>query len=191
MSYVKMLALAAGATMALMAFAVGSASATTLEIKGVTRNESIKLTGGLAPETSMVMRNTSGSTLGSCSSGSGTGSTATFTGASVIGAGSESSYSCTAPVTVDKAGTVSITHISGTTNGTVISSGAEVTISSGFGTLNCKSNEGTHVGVLTGKASGQAVLDVSAVVNCGFLLPSAKVEGTGVITSPEGLGVSA
>lgn len=194
MKYLKMLGLAAGATMALMAFAVGSASATTLEIGGTTQNKSIEITGSLSSGTSAIMGNTSGTTVKTCTGGSGAGSTTSpFTGTSVSGVeGAVEGASCSgSESTVHKKGTVKIEHISGSTNGTIISSGAEVTVPTTLGTVNCKSGEGVDVGVLTGKASGQATVHVNAVVNCGFLLPSATMKGSGVVTGPEGLGVSA
>jgi hypothetical protein len=58
-----------------------------------------------------------------------------------------------------------------------------------FGNLSCRTGEGTDIGTLTGKATGQATIDFKAVVNCGFLVPSSTWQGSYTITSPEGLGV--
>ncbi|HEX6204942.1 MAG TPA: hypothetical protein VFZ29_03950, partial [Solirubrobacterales bacterium] len=81
--------------------------------------------------------------------------------------------------------------IPGTTNGTVFSEEAEITVGSPFGTLNCKTNAGVDLGTLTGTKEGHATIDVNAVLNCGFLMPSATLKGTYTVTSPTGLGVSA
>jgi hypothetical protein len=90
------------------------------------------------------------------------------------------------PVTVHKSGELHITWTSGT-NGTVTSSGAEVTTGSPFGTINCKTGEGTHLGTLTGVAAGKATMDINAVLSCSGI--SSKWEATYTVTSPEGLGV--
>lgn len=194
MNHLKMFALAAGTTMALMALAVSSASATTLEIGGTTKNESIKIAGNLSAGTSAVLSRTDGTTANTCTEGSGEGSmTSPYTGSKVTGPVTGfAGGGCANGVTVHNAGKIYIEHVSGTTNGLVYSEEGEVTVETAFGfAVNCKSNAGTTIGTLTGKASGNAVVDVNAVVNCGFLMPSATVKGTGVVKSPEGLGISA
>jgi hypothetical protein len=67
----------------------------------------------------------------------------------------------------------------------------EWTISTAFGTVNCKTGTGTDLGTLTGVSSGNATMHINAVLNCGFLLPSATFKGTYTVTSPSGLGVTA
>jgi hypothetical protein len=66
----------------------------------------------------------------------------------------------------------------------VFSEQAEVTVGSPFGNLTCKTGSGTTIGRLTGKGSGggAAILDVNAVLNCGFLVPSASWKGTYELT---------
>lgn len=192
MKYVKMLGLAAAAAMALMVFSAGGASATTLEVGGTAKNESVKITGSLEKETSAKLESTSGTIYNTCVEGEGTASTeGSFTGETVGGANIEKSVGSCAkePITVHKSGSIRVEHITSSTNGTVVSVGAEITSPSVLGTLTCKTGTGTVMGVLTGKASGQATLHVNAVVNCGFLLPSTKVSGNFVATTPEGLGV--
>ena len=192
MKYLKILGLAAVAAMALTAFAASTASATTLEVGGVTKNESVTLDASLASGTKAVLARTDGSLANECAASTVQGSTASpFTGATVTGPISSLSFTeCTRPVTVHKAGTLHVAH-TGTTDGTVTSSGAEVTVGSPFGTLNCKTGEGVHIGTLKGTASGHATMEIGAVLNCGFLVPSATWKGTYVVTSPTGLGVSA
>jgi hypothetical protein len=89
---------------------------------------------------------------------------------------------------VHKSGSLSIKWISGT-NGTVTSSEAEFTTGSPFGTLNCKTGAGTHLGTLTGVASGHATVDINAALSCSGV--SSKWEAEWVITTPTGLGVVA
>jgi hypothetical protein len=93
------------------------------------------------------------------------------------------------PVTTHKGGTLHIKWIEGTTNGTVTSSGAEVTTGSPFGTLNCKTGEGTHLGTLKGvaKTTEHATMEINAVLSCSGI--SSKWEATYTVTSPTGLGV--
>ena len=100
-------------------------------------------------------------------------------------------FECTRPVVVHKQGSFGIEHIAGTTNGTVASLAAEVTFGTAFGTANCKTGVGTDIGTLTGVKAGLATLDVNAVLNCGFLVPSAIWQASYTITIPERLGVSA
>ncbi len=189
----KALGIAAVAAMAFTAFAASSASATTLEVGGVAQNNSITITFTKTSGHKAVLARTDGSLANECTSGDihiSIGSP--FTGTTVTGPVSTLSFSnCTRPVTVHKGGTMHFQHIASTTNGTVSSSGAEVTVGSPFGTLNCKTGEGVDLGTLTGTASGHPEMDVSAVLNCGFLVPSATLKGVWTATSPTGLGVVA
>ena len=192
MKHLKALGLASVSAMALMAFTAGSASATTLEVGGATTNSSVTIEASLASGTGVAWLRTDLTVANTCWSSSVAGSTSSpFTGTTVTGPVSSMTFTeCTRPVTVHKAGTLHVQH-TGTTNGTVSSSGTEVTVGSPFGTLNCKTGAGVDIGTLTGTASGHATIDLKAVMNCGFLVPSALWGGTYVITSPTGLGVSA
>ena len=196
MKYLKMLGLAAVAAMSFMAFAAGSASATTLEVTTETTNAAVTITASIESGKSATLSRTDGSLANTCTESHVHGTTDVFTGPVVSGPLTPGSAglsfgNCSRPVTVHKSGSLSVTHISGTTDGTVSSSGAEVTVGSPFGTLNCKTNEGTHIGRLTGVGHGHATLDVEAVIPCGFLVPSALWSAHYEITTPTGLGVSA
>ncbi|MDQ2630559.1 MAG: hypothetical protein M3Y75_06240 [Actinomycetota bacterium] len=192
MKFLKMLGLATVAAMALTAFTAGNASATALEAGGVEQNGTVTIEMSLAAGISMIIGRTDGSLANTCTTSNLAGDTETFTGTTVTGAVDSLSFSnCTRPVAVHKSGTLHIAHIAGTTDGTVTSSGAEITTGSPFGTLNCKTEAGVDIGRLTGTASGHATLDFSAVINCGFLMPSATWKGTYAVTSPTGLGVVA
>ncbi|MDQ2629615.1 MAG: hypothetical protein M3Y75_01380 [Actinomycetota bacterium] len=170
----------------------GSASATTLEIEGVTQNQSVDINLGLALGSSAVLSRTDGSLANTCTNSRIRGSTVTYTGATVTTWANTLSFeSCERWVTVHFPGKLHIEHIGGTTDGTVSSSGAEVTVGSPFGTLNCKTGFGVDLGRLTGSKWGWAMLDVNAVLNCGFLVPSATWKATYETTWAQGLGVSA
>lgn len=197
----KMIGLATLSALSMMAFATGSASATTtLEIGGVTQNGPVTLTMSLAEGTSSVTARTDGSFANTCTQSQMHWNTTIFTGTVVTGPltghpnGTPSdgmSFSgCEGSVTVHDPGTLEIDHIDGTTNGTVYWEDGEVTESTPFGTVTCKSGSTSHLGTLTGTATGHATLHIDTVFNCGFLVPSMKWEATYIVTSPTGLGVS-
>jgi hypothetical protein len=197
MKHLKIIGLAAVAAMALMAFAAGSASATTLEVEGKTTNAAVTITASLEPETSAILEDTNKLTQDTCTESHVHGATEnTFTGTSVSGAVTTLTFAkCTHETTVIKPGKLSIAHIAGTTDGTVTSSEAEVSIKSTvFGvTITCKTGTGTPIGTLTGKEAGKgdATMDINAVVSCGAFVPTAKWTGSYVVTSPTPFGVSA
>lgn len=192
MKHLKMIGLAALAAMALMAVAAGSASATTLEVTGVTQNKSVTIEATLASGSSATLETTSSSFQDTCTSSTVKGKTeGTFTGATVGGKVSTLTFgNCTHGTRVVANGSLSVSHIAGTTNGTVRSSGAHVEVdSTTFGaTLDCTTSN-THIGTLTGVKHGKATMDINAVVNCGFFVPSALWKGTYSVTT-EGIGVS-
>lgn len=188
----KALGLAAVAAMAFTAFGASSASATTFEIGGVTTNAGVTFEISLRSSTKTVFARTDGSLADECGGSTASATTETFTGSTVTGTNAKLTYFlCTRVITIHKAGKVHLERIAGTTNATTWFSSTEWTLGTPFGTVTCKTGEGTVIGTLTGVASGEAELDVSAVLNCGFLLPSATWKGTYVFTSPKGLGVSA
>lgn len=189
MSFTKVLGLAAVASMALTAFFAGNASATTLEAGGTTQNSSVSGSASLRSGTSASLSRTDGTLANTCTASNISLSTVSpFTALTVGGPISEMSLtSCSLEkIVVHQPGSLSIQWSSGT-NGTVSSSGAELTVPTSLGfTVNCKTN-GTHFGTLTGVGEGNATMDVSTVVNCGFLLPSAMLKSTYTITGPLGV----
>jgi hypothetical protein len=72
----------------------------------------------------------------------------------------------------------------------VRSIGQTTTLPSPYGKLHCKTNtgEGSDIGTLTGVSSGQATLDLNAIVICDPI--TVRMTGTYVITAPGGLGVT-
>jgi hypothetical protein len=190
MKITKMFGLLAVAALALMAFA-STASATTLETNGVKNTSAVTIEASLESGTSAVLQKTDGSFANTCTASSVIGKDSTSTtGTAVSGPVSTLTFtSCTnEKVVVDAAGSLSVENIAGTTNGTVKSSSAKVTVPSPFGSLTCETGTGNDIGTLTGKASGQATMDINAVLNCGFLAPSTTWTGSYLVTSgPNGV----
>lgn len=189
MSCTKVLGLAAVASLALIAFFAGNASATTLENGGTAQNSSVIGSASLKSGTSASLSRTDGSLANTCTGSNISISTANpFTALTVGGPVGELALTgCSMePIVVHEAGSLSIEWSSGT-NGTVRSAGAEITVPTSFGKVNCKTGTGTHFGILTGVGEGNATMDVSAVLNCGFLLPSGTLKGTYTVTGALGV----
>jgi hypothetical protein len=186
----KSLGLAALSALALTAF-TGTASATTFENNGVkvTTLSTLHVTG----EGSILLSATGGGLANTCTESTTTMSMmTTISGASLpVVVQTWHLNKCTKETVVfDTNGSLTIENIAGTTNGTVRSIGAKMTVPSFFGALTCvtASGAGTDIGTFTGKASGSGTLDINAVLNCGFFLPSAKWEGSETVTSgPNGV----
>lgn len=189
MKILKRIALGAASVMALMGIGASVASATTLEVGGVSKSEAVSITLTLAPGSTMVLGSTAGTLQNTCTSSHMQGaSVSPFSGTTVsVPLTTLTTGGCNFPVTADNPGKLEIEWTSGT-NGTVYSSESQVTVGTAFGTLNCKVAKAL-MGTLTGVASGHATLDVKSVGNCGFLLPSILWEAQYVVTSPTGLGV--
>jgi hypothetical protein len=193
MKFTKILGVVAVAALALMAFA-STASATTLEVGGVKQSGSVAIKSSLKSGTSALLADTAGFFANTCTASAVEGSTSTTTGTTVSGPISALSFtSCaTEPVTVDTKGSLSVENIAGTTNGTVRSIGAKVTVPSPFGLLTCvtAAAPGTDIGTLTGtgNSASHATMDINAALNCGSI--TAKWTGTYTVTSPTGLGVT-
>lgn len=198
MTLLRSFSCAALAAAALAAF-VGpaAASATTLEVGGVAQNKSVELNATLDPGTTMIFKDGIGATIVTCLESTIKSKTeGSFTGAAVGGTvGTLSFGNCTHTVDVIAGGSLSITWISGSTNGTVVSSGAEITV---FSTVTgafaiCKTGAGTDIGVLTGATTvsnptKHATIDVNAKISCG-ILGSSSWTGSYIVTSPTELGV--
>jgi hypothetical protein len=195
MKLTKISAAVTTGALALLAFA-GNASATTLEIGGVAQGGAVTIHASTESLTSSALTDTSGSPANTCAASSLEASTSVFTGSTVSGPVSSLAFSkCTEEsVVVDTPGSLTIEHIAGTTHGTVRSIGAKFTTPSAFGSLTCTTAAapGTDIGTLTGRnaTTAHATLDIKAVLNCGFFLPSAKWEAAYWVTTPTGLGVS-
>lgn len=62
-----------------------------------------------------------------------------------------------------------------------------VTIFGSVITATC-TTESTDFGTLTGTSTGGATVDLSIILNCGSVLPSARWEGTWTLTTTTGAG---
>lgn len=197
MKYLKIIGLAAAAAMALMAFAAGTASATTLENGTSPYSHVTTLHASLVGTASL--ESTSGTTLDTCSEGQvkGTASTGSAT-TTVTGSVSTANLTwenCTATTDTLAGGTLEVHHIAGTNNGTVTGSGFEVTVNV-FGSCIYGLGAGSvDLGVLEGNAH-TAKLDIEAVVTeqgaDKFLCPNDTVwDATYHVTTPTGLTVTA
>jgi len=189
MKFTKILGVVAVAALALMAFA-STASATTLESNGVKQTGVVSIESTLKSGTSALLSDTFGAFANTCTVSTVKGKDSTSqTGTTVSGPVESLSWSSCKEgnPTVDAAGSLSVENIAGTTNGTVRSIGAKVTVPSAFGTLTCTTaaSPGTDLGTLTGVASGTATMDINAVLSCGI---TAKWTGTYTVTSgPNGV----
>jgi hypothetical protein len=162
MKHVKMLGLAAVAAAALMAFVgAGTASATTLTGVG----GSVLKTGTTihAVNSGIAKLTTSFKTI-ECSKSTVQGKTTSETGTAVTGNVEILTFEeCNCEVKVLNKGSLSIERIGATSNGTLKSSGAEVTAtcSSIFGNVHCiYATSNTDLGTLTGGTT--AVMGISS-----------------------------
>jgi hypothetical protein len=188
----QQLGLASAAAFVTMAFLGGGiASATTFEVKGVAQNKSVTATGSLKSGTSLILKDEFGTTTDTCTTAEVKGATeGTFTAASIGGKlGTLTFKNCTHTTTVLASGSMSVVWTSGT-NGSVTSSGSEVTVQSTFfgSSAICKTGAGTKVGTITGVKEGHATLHINATVNCG-ILGNGNLTGTVTGTGSGGLGV--
>ncbi|HET8955966.1 MAG TPA: hypothetical protein VFN18_09945 [Solirubrobacterales bacterium] len=197
MKYLKMLGLAAVAAMALMAIGAGSASATTFETNGVALSSTVTIVATIEPGSSALLRDSAGTTADTCTESEVNGTTTSTSGATITGPVATLSFGkCSHTTKVLANGKLHISWISGTTDGTVTSSGAEVTVvSTAFGvSATCKTGEGTHIGTLTGatnqtsNSSDTATMDINGKISCGILGTSTWT-GAYTVTSPTDLGV--
>jgi hypothetical protein len=166
MKYVKMLGLAAVAAAALMAFVgAGTASATTLTGEGGAILKSGTTIHAIFEATEKVPKATLTTSFKNieCAKSTVQGKTTNETGTAVTGSVSTLTFEeCNCEVKVLKTGTLSITWTE-KTNGTLTSSGAEVTASCStiFGNVHCiYATSATHLGTLTGGTT--ATMDIES-----------------------------
>jgi hypothetical protein len=161
-------------------------------------NKSVTIEASLRAGGSVVIKDTNNATVDTCTSSTFKGSTALpFTGASLTAPGSWTFAVCSHKTSVIKPGTLHFAHIAGTTNGTVSSSGTEVTVESTIFGASCiaKTGAGTPIGTFTGATtssnpSAHALIDINGVIPVG-LCGDAVWSGTYVVTSPTDWGIEA
>jgi hypothetical protein len=172
MKCMKMLGLMAVAAAALMAFA-GPASATTIAVGGVAQTKAVELSASIVAGGSAILKDTNNLTVDTCKESTVKGSTeAPFSGATVTGtiaAGNLTFSGCSHKTVVIKPGKLHIAFTSGN-NGTVSSSGAEVTVESTIFGISCiaATGSGTSLGTYTGTTSGNGTMDINGVIPMGI-----------------------
>ena len=198
MKYAKMLGLLAVAAAALLAFA-GVASATTLTSPpGTTYTSSIKA----ASEGTTTLHNATLGVSVSCTAstvegtvaqhGSGLTAAALLSNLTFTGCGADT-------VTVLSKGSLEFHNISGGTNATVTSNGAEITVKNAATGVSCTyTTKGTDIGTLTGSVTTgkTATLDIASSIiprTTDSVLCGSKGEWTGsyVVNTPDTLLVDA
>jgi hypothetical protein len=150
----------------------------------------------LKPGTSLLLKDSGGFTTTTCTGSEVKGKIESAGGEASHPSGKLSTLSfssCSHTTKVIAAGELEVQSIAGSTNGTVYSKWAEITVFSTAFALSavCKTGTGTALGTLTGPGAGeQAVIDVNAKVSCG-VLGTATLTGTYLVTNPTGLVVEA
>ena len=184
MKYVKMLGLLAVAAAAMMAFA-GVASATTL-----TSPSGTTYTGNIAASAGLTELHGEAFSV-ACNKSAVSGKVEKH-GAGVTAGGNIGSLTfseCSFPVTVLKAGSLEV-HATSGGNGTLTSSGAEITIHGPFG-INCLyKTSGTDVGNLTGGSNAKLDIDSSLIPRTGdsaFCGAAGEWTGSYNVTTPNPL----
>jgi len=200
MKYLKMLGLAAVAAMALTAFlGAGSASAQTLwTYTTPSANTGIatgtELVSTLETGTSALLQDTLGGVNDTCTGSEVKGAISTNTTTDAGGAISALTFTgCSHTTTVLAKGELELKNIAGTTNGTVISKGARVTVKSTIFGVSCVANTGTGttIGTLTGAKShtANATMDINGVITLENGCGDSTWTGSYLVTSPAGLTV--
>jgi hypothetical protein len=161
---------ALAATLATLIVA-STASATTLEVGGVTQSGAVTIE---ASSSAALFRDTFGLSQNKCASKL-EATTSVKTGTKVEGAISTATLiPCEREaIVVHTKGSLSFERIGSTTNGTVRWIGAVWTMPSPFGTLTCTTDAapGTDFGTLTGVGSGgTATIDIKINLSCGISL---------------------
>jgi hypothetical protein len=196
MKYVKVIGLAACAAMALMAFGVGTASATTLftnEAKTIAYPAGTTLHATLVPGTTATLENTVKEPIATCTGSTVHGTTSNTSGAAVTGAiGTLTWEGCSQTTHTVAKGSLDVAFTSGT-SGDVTGTGNQVTLGIFGVTCTYGTGEGTKLGSVTGGAEPK--MKINAVVNKtagGFLCPTTGIwTAEYVLTAPHALFVGA
>lgn len=201
MRYVKILGLAAVAAAALMAFVgAGTASATVLCSTNTSPcpagqkwplGTQIEFT--VATGTSASWLGTEGEAISTCTGGKLKGeitNSGSATEAVKIKVSEDTWSSCTFSTVSLELGSLEVTNISGTSNGSIkMSSGFKFTMNNAItGSCVYGSGTGIELGTLKGGGSKEAGIDVNAVLGqgTGICCPSAKWSEHYTLTGPSG-----
>jgi hypothetical protein len=194
MKHLKALGFSAMTAMALLILGtVGTASATTLEVGAIPVSKSVSVVLTLNAGSSLVLKDTSNATVDTCGTSEiKAASQSPFSGTTVTAPLSSLTLSsCSHTAVATRLGTFHVAWSAGT-NGTVVSSGWEITFQSTIFGASCfaKTGSGTKLGTITGVKEGQATMHMNGVIPMG-LCGDAVWTGTYAVTSPAGLGVVA
>jgi hypothetical protein len=193
MKYLNTLWLAVAVSALLAISAASAASATELYSGETTLPTGTEFHVHLASGTSATQTTTDGKTMVlTCPQTTGKGASTNQSGASVsISISSLVASGCTVTTHTLTNGTVTITHIPGTDDGTVTASGSVQTIN--FGGISCRygTGAGTHLGTLnTGKIAIKAVINEQDPKS--FICPDTTLWVTAyAVTTPVDLNVTA
>jgi hypothetical protein len=205
MKHVKMLGLAAGAAMVLMAFlGASSASATVLCktnntpcLSGWDYPQGTAIEASLDPQTSAILKTTGGSIENTCNTAALVAATSNTGSASETVKGSVALENlffggCINTTDVLEGGFLEIHHIAGTMNGTLTAKQFRITMNLGGVSCVYGATTGVDLGTVTGGA--MATMDINGAlpkVEGPILCPSTTVwEAKYTVTEPEPLYVA-
>jgi hypothetical protein len=185
--------LAAAALMSLIGS--GTAAATSIWSSGLERPVGTELKLSLVSGGTANRTDTAGNPIGTCSSVEFVGKTGQETAAAISIPLGITWAGCTNATKTLKGGNLTISHIAGTTNGTVTSDTAEWTLNV-FG-VSCVYGTGvrTDLGTLVGSTTKTATLNINVIINeigSQFLCPdTSKWVANFQVTGPDPVHVEA
>ncbi len=162
-----------------------------------TLGKDVEITATLETGTSTLLKDTFGVSVDTCTSSQVKGTVESLGSTTTHPSGNISSLTfggCSEPTVVLANGSLEISNIAGTTNGTVIAKSARVSIKNTIFGINCVANTGvgTVIGTLTGSKSGNApVMDINGVITLENSCGDATWTGTYLVTAPTDLTVEA
>jgi hypothetical protein len=200
MKYLKILAIATAAMALNTALAAGTASASNLRIFGSAANLTVGtvIKASLEKETSTVLEDAFGLTSTTCTGSTVEGKLERNTQEPVGGTGQPRgkiaalTFSpCVDTVDIEAKGELEVRNIAGTTNGTVLSSGAKVKVFNTLFNQNCMATtSSTDIGTLTAatSATSKATIDINGLITMeGCAASNARWTGKYEVTMPLGL----
>jgi hypothetical protein len=192
MNDVRSIVIFGGMVFSMLAFTANSASATTLEVNGVTQNNSLSLLLTEKSGTTEIIKDDGGFSETTCTGTEMEAKTESpYTASAVQAKVSKLAFTgCTHSVAVIKPGRIRIIWTSGTTNASMLWLDFEwAVVSTIFGVkCNVKSESAVAAGTLTGVSSGNAIWDLNMGLNMG-VCGNGSLTGTWAMTKPSGLGV--
>jgi hypothetical protein len=162
-----------------------------------TQGTGTEITATLKTGSSLLLKDTGQSNNDTCTGSEIKGKIESAGGEASTPSGKVSSITfsgCSHTTDVIANGSLEIKSIAGTTNGTVISKEAKVTVQSTVFGISCTANTGagTTLGTLTGAGAGeQATIDINGVISLGSFCGDSTLTGTYLVTGPTGLVVEA